>query len=118
MTAVDLNPTVKWFAELGLADLDQVGGKNASLGEMVRNLATAGVTVPGRLCHHGGCLPAFLGQTGLDQMINAALDRSGHRDVERARRGRQAESGRRHGRQPLPGRSGSRHPYRLRAAGR
>ena len=42
MTAVALNPTVKWFAEIGLADLDQVGGKNASLGEMVGNLAAPG----------------------------------------------------------------------------
>jgi hypothetical protein len=35
--------TIAWFADLGLADIDQVGGKNASLGEMVRNLTSAGV---------------------------------------------------------------------------
>ena len=38
--------TIAWFADLGLADIDQVGGKNASLGEMVRNLTSAGVRVP------------------------------------------------------------------------
>jgi hypothetical protein len=38
--------TIAWFSELSLADLDQVGGKNASLGEMIRNLTSAGVRVP------------------------------------------------------------------------
>ena len=37
---------VLWFSELGLADLEAVGGKNSSLGEMVSNLADAGVRVP------------------------------------------------------------------------
>ena len=37
---------VRWFAELGLADLEVVGGKNASLGEMISNLSDAGVSVP------------------------------------------------------------------------
>ena len=37
---------IRWFSETGLADLPQVGGKNASLGEMVRELAPLGVRVP------------------------------------------------------------------------
>jgi pyruvate,water dikinase len=37
---------VRWFSDLGLTDLDQVGGKNASLGEMIGNLVSAGVRVP------------------------------------------------------------------------
>ena len=37
---------ILWFSELGLNDLDRVGGKNASLGEMVQNLTSAGVQVP------------------------------------------------------------------------
>jgi pyruvate,water dikinase len=35
-----------WFDEIGLEDIPQVGGKNASLGEMVRALADQGVRVP------------------------------------------------------------------------
>ncbi|MEQ1915422.1 MAG: PEP/pyruvate-binding domain-containing protein, partial [Gallionella sp.] len=35
------------FQSLGLADIDKVGGKNASLGEMIRHLSAAGVQVPG-----------------------------------------------------------------------
>ena len=34
-----MSTNVLWFSELGLTDLDQVGGKNSSLGEMVQNLS-------------------------------------------------------------------------------
>ena len=37
---------VRAFADIGLADIEEVGGKNASLGEMVGNLAELGVRVP------------------------------------------------------------------------
>jgi pyruvate, water dikinase len=37
---------VRWFSEVGLADVDLVGGKNASLGEMIRELAPLGIRVP------------------------------------------------------------------------
>ncbi len=38
---------VRWFEEIGIDDVPLVGGKNASLGEMVRELSAAGVRVPG-----------------------------------------------------------------------
>jgi phosphoenolpyruvate synthase/pyruvate phosphate dikinase len=41
-----MSSNVVWFADIGLADLETVGGKNSSLGEMVRELSTAGVRVP------------------------------------------------------------------------
>jgi len=37
---------VKWFEELGIDDVPLVGGKNASLGEMIQNLKSEGVRVP------------------------------------------------------------------------
>lgn len=40
------SPFLRWFADLGAADVPIVGGKNASLGEMVRELAACGVRVP------------------------------------------------------------------------
>ena len=46
MPASSTTSSIAWFSELGLADLDQVGGKNSSLGEMIRGLASAGVRVP------------------------------------------------------------------------
>ena len=41
-----MSANVRWFSELGMSDLEQVGGKNASLGEMVSQLADLGVRVP------------------------------------------------------------------------
>ncbi|MGA2716058.1 MAG: PEP/pyruvate-binding domain-containing protein, partial [Bryobacteraceae bacterium] len=38
---------VLWFEEAGIEDIPLVGGKNASLGEMIRHLASEGVRVPG-----------------------------------------------------------------------
>lgn len=37
---------VKWFQEVGIEDVAEVGGKNASLGEMYQNLTSEGVRVP------------------------------------------------------------------------
>ncbi len=41
-----MNPYVRWFADIGIADVPSVGGKNASLGEMLRELSAQGVRVP------------------------------------------------------------------------
>ncbi|HEX2355700.1 MAG TPA: PEP/pyruvate-binding domain-containing protein, partial [Micromonosporaceae bacterium] len=38
---------VRWLSELGTGEVALVGGKNASLGEMIRRLSGAGVRVPG-----------------------------------------------------------------------
>ena len=56
---------VRWFAELGLADLEQVGGKNSSLGEMVANLSSAGVRVPDGFATTADAYRRFIGETGL-----------------------------------------------------
>jgi pyruvate, water dikinase len=66
-------PNVRWFAELGLADLDQVGGKNASLGEMLGNLASAGVKVPDGFATTAEAYRRFLGETGLASSISSEL---------------------------------------------
>ena len=49
MTVEAMNATIPhilWFEDLSRADVARVGGKNASLGEMVRNLGKNGVQVP------------------------------------------------------------------------
>lgn len=49
---------ILWLHEVEMSDVDRVGSKNASLGEMLRNLtADGGVKGAGRLCDHGPCLP-------------------------------------------------------------
>ena len=48
---------ILWFTEIGMNDVPQVGGKNASLGEMVSNLSGAGRQRPGRIRHDRRRLP-------------------------------------------------------------
>ncbi|MFF1830803.1 phosphoenolpyruvate synthase [Paenarthrobacter sp. NPDC058040] len=64
---------VLWFSDLGLSDLDQVGGKNASLGEMVRNLATAGVKVPDGFATTADAYRRFLSESALDARVEGIL---------------------------------------------
>ena len=40
------SPHIRWFDEVGIDDIARVGGKNASLGEMYRELTPKGVKVP------------------------------------------------------------------------
>ncbi|MGP0221406.1 phosphoenolpyruvate synthase [Paenarthrobacter sp. NCHU4564] len=65
---------VLWFSDLGLSDLDQVGGKNASLGEMVRSLASAGVKVPDGFATTADAYRRFLSESGLDGRIESMLE--------------------------------------------
>src|SRR5688572_27608587 len=64
---------VRWFADLGLGDLEVVGGKNASLGEMISNLADAGVSVPDGFATTAAAYQRFLGDTGLAARIAEQL---------------------------------------------
>jgi pyruvate,water dikinase len=73
MAAPSSTSTIAWFADLGLADIDQVGGKNASLGEMVRNLTSAGVRVPDGFATTADAYRQFISDSGLAEMINAEL---------------------------------------------
>jgi pyruvate,water dikinase len=69
-----MSTNVVWFSKIGLADLDQVGGKNASLGEMVANLAGAGVRVPNGFATTADAYRRFLGHDGLADTIQAQLE--------------------------------------------
>src|SRR5574341_908251 len=52
---------VAWLKDLRLKDLEQVGGKNASLGEMMSGLAAAGIRVPGGFATTAEAFREFLG---------------------------------------------------------
>ncbi|MDH4559828.1 MULTISPECIES: phosphoenolpyruvate synthase [unclassified Pseudomonas] len=67
--------------KLGVHDVEHVGGKNASLGEMISNLAGAGVSVPGGFATTAQAYRDFLEQSGLNERIHAALDRLDVDDV-------------------------------------
>ena len=68
-----MSSNVLWFSELGLADLEQVGGKNSSLGEMVSNLANLGVRVPDGFATTAEAYRRFIGDTGLAETISSRL---------------------------------------------
>ena len=62
------------LADLGMQDVETVGGKNASLGEMISGLGSLGVTVPGGFATTAAAYRDFLTTDGLDERINAVLD--------------------------------------------
>ncbi|MBN9192885.1 phosphoenolpyruvate synthase [Microbacterium sp.] len=66
--------SVLWFHEIGMRDLPQVGGKNASLGEMVSHLADAGVRVPGGFATTADAYRAFLAHDGLADRIRSEVE--------------------------------------------
>ena len=69
-----MEPLVIPFEKLRMTDVEQVGGKNASLGEMISQLADTGVRVPGGFATTAHAYRIFLAQSGLAGKINAALD--------------------------------------------
>jgi len=69
-----LSEYVLWFQDLGMTDVERVGGKNASLGEMISELAGAGVSVPGGYATTADAYRDFLQQSGLNERIKARLE--------------------------------------------
>ncbi len=70
------------FDRLGMGDIEQVGGKNASLGEMIVQLSKAGIRVPGGFATTAGAFREFLGEGGLAGRIEARLKGLDADDVE------------------------------------
>ena len=68
-----MNAYVIPFEQLGMRDLESVGGKNASLGEMIGSLAKLGVQVPGGFATTAHAYREFLAQGGLDARIRSEL---------------------------------------------
>ncbi|OBA00711.1 phosphoenolpyruvate synthase [Halomonas sp. G11] len=77
-----MNNYILWFDQLGMADVERVGGKNASLGEMISNLSGAGVTVPGGFATTAHAYREFLAHEGLNERINQMLARLDVDDVK------------------------------------
>ncbi len=68
--------------KLGKNDVEIVGGKNASLGEMISHLADAGVSVPGGFATTAQAYRDFLEQSGLNAKIQAELNQLNVEDVQ------------------------------------
>lgn len=73
---------VLWYDQLGMNDVGRVGGKNASLGEMISNLAGVGVSVPNGFATTADAFNEFLEQSGVNDRIYALLDTLDTNDVK------------------------------------
>ncbi len=68
------SPHILWFEDVRRTDVARVGGKNASLGEMVRNLAEKGIRVPAGFATTAATYWQFIDAGGLRDTIRRALD--------------------------------------------
>jgi pyruvate,water dikinase len=80
-----LEPYIIKLSELGMEDIETVGGKNASLGEMISNLSNLGVTVPGGFATTSAAYRAFLTTDNLDQRISDILEGLNVDDIDALR---------------------------------
>lgn len=85
-TSMAQSPYLKWLHEVELIDIPTVGGKNASLGEMIQHLAPLGVTVPGGFVVTVASYEAFIAHNELDQKIRDIVAKLDVDDVENIRR--------------------------------
>jgi pyruvate,water dikinase len=73
---------VRWFAEVGLADVGSVGGKVASLGEMIRELSPLGIKVPDGFAVTADAYRHFIAEAGIDERIRELLAGIAEDDVQ------------------------------------
>ncbi len=84
---------ILWFDEIGIQDINLVGGKNASLGEMIRELGDRGIDVPNGFAITAYAYKYFLENTGIEDKLRDILSDLDTHDVrnlqERAKRARE-----------------------------
>jgi pyruvate,water dikinase len=80
------NRIIAPLSEVGMGDVERVGGKCASLGEMTRNLTELGIKIPGGFVITTDAYYQFMEQSGLEPMIEAMLNTVDHNNVESLRR--------------------------------
>lgn len=77
-----MSELILWLDRLRLSDLPKVGGKNASLGEMIGNLSGAGVSVPGGFATTAAAFQRFLAESRLEQRIADLLSGLDVNDID------------------------------------
>ena len=78
-----MKPYIVQFEKLKNSDVELVGGKNASIGEMISSLAALGVSVPGGFATTAHAYRDFLAQDGLDERIREILATLDVDDIDR-----------------------------------
>ncbi|MEZ6120113.1 MAG: PEP/pyruvate-binding domain-containing protein [Pirellulaceae bacterium] len=84
-SVVQATDFIRWFDQIGIEDVPVVGGKNASLGEMYRELASQGVRVPNGFATTADAYRYFLHCSGLDEKIPQILADLDSSDIENLR---------------------------------
>ena len=77
-----MNPYIRWFSEIGIDDIPLVGGKNASLGEMFRELTPAGIRVPAGFAITADAYRLFLRQGDLEKTVTRLLEGIDTRNID------------------------------------
>lgn len=75
-------PLILKFEEVGIEDVEEVGGKNASLGEMIQSLSKKGVKIPSGFIVTATAYRHFLKSTSLNQFIKTALKNLDSKNLE------------------------------------
>ncbi|MFY7901078.1 MAG: PEP/pyruvate-binding domain-containing protein, partial [Chitinophagaceae bacterium] len=73
--------------EVGINDIDTVGGKNASLGEMIQHLSSLGVNIPGGFVISVEAYRQFIEYNGLESTIKHIINNIDYENIESLRRG-------------------------------
>lgn len=74
---------IKWFSEININDVDQVGGKNASLGEMYQNLQNEGIRIPNGFAITAEAYINLLDENDAWNQLDVLLDDLDHDDVKK-----------------------------------
>ena len=84
---------ILWFEEIGIQDIAKVGGKNASLGEMIQQLTSKGVNIPGGFATTAFAYRYFMEQGGLETKLRQLFADLDVEDLNNLRsRGKQARA--------------------------
>jgi phosphoenolpyruvate synthase/pyruvate phosphate dikinase len=75
MPAIMTLPAILWFQEIAIADVPLVGGKNASLGEMVRELGTSGVRIPAGFATTAAAYRGFIAACAVEPAMREHIRR-------------------------------------------
>jgi pyruvate,water dikinase len=75
-------PLIRWFSELGRGDVSSVGGKNASLGEMIGALAPDGIRVPDGFATTAAAYRLLIAEAGLEVRIRDVMARRARGEID------------------------------------
>ncbi len=87
MNAQNVNPYILPLDKVGINDIDRVGGKNASLGEMLQNLTVLGINIPNGFVITVAAYKRFLEYNNLEDTIKQMINAIDYNNIESLRRG-------------------------------